>query len=100
MSRCPCNTKRGDQCSRMLQEDARACWQHSTNIIIYTLPTCPYSINAKKLLSQYNMHYKEISVKGNQKSDLIKQTGHRTMPQIFINDEFIGGYDDLVNLIT
>lgn len=98
MSRCPCNTKRGDQCSRILQEDARTCWQHG-KVLIYTLPTCPYSMNAKKLLSQHHMNYKEISVNGKQKSDLIKQTGHKTMPQIFINDEFIGGYDDLVNLI-
>ncbi len=97
---CGCNTKKGEICSRSAQEASKYCWQHQEKVAIYTLPTCPYSINAKKLLKKYHMNYREIDVSNSQdKQSLIKKTGHRTMPQIFIQDEFIGGYDDLVTLL-
>jgi glutaredoxin 3 len=65
---------------------------------IYTSANCSYCIRAKKLLEQKGIKYIEIPVdQDNSKRDemLKRSGGKRTMPQIFINDRSIGGYDDL-----
>ncbi|MDD3594626.1 MAG: glutaredoxin 3 [Candidatus Gastranaerophilales bacterium] len=68
---------------------------------IYTTSTCPYCIKAKKLLDYKNIPYEEININDNYDtamSALSKTTGYETVPQIFINEEFIGGCDDLYTL--
>lgn len=67
---------------------------------VYTTPTCPYCHAAKSLLGQKGVTYEEISV---QDPDLrTKMTtrahGRRTVPQIFIGDTHVGGYDDMAAL--
>lgn len=66
---------------------------------IYTKPTCPYCINAKALLNQKGIAFEEIVITtlGNSElSDLATRTNnHRTVPQIFIGDTFVGGFDNL-----
>ena len=67
-------------------------------IIIYTKTTCPYCIKAKGLLTQKGQKFTEIDITGNDnlRSEMIlKANGRHTVPQIFINDEHIGGCDDL-----
>lgn len=69
----------------------------SKKIEIYTWGHCPYCVRAKNLLSEKNMPYTEINLDG--KNDelmaLRERTGQRTVPQIFIDDEFIGGFSEL-----
>lgn len=67
-------------------------------IEIYSTSYCPYCIRAKQLLDAKNVDYSEIDVTGDDGARLAlveRSGGRRTVPQIFINGESIGGYDDL-----
>ncbi len=71
------------------------------NILIYTKTTCPYCAKAKKLLIQKGQKFNEIDITGNDglRSEMMqKANGRHTVPQIFIDDEHIGGCDDLYAL--
>ena len=73
----------------------------SATIDLYTTRTCPYCIKAKKLLDLKAFAYNEIDVtdQPEQRQQLIeKANGQRTVPQIFINGQHIGGCDDLYAL--
>jgi glutaredoxin 3 len=68
------------------------------NVEIYTWSTCPFCIRAKALLDKKQVKYTEYCIDGdeaarNKMSDRAK--GRRSVPQIFINDQHIGGCDDL-----
>lgn len=70
-----------------------------TKVVIYTTPTCPYCIKAKNLLEKHDLAYQEINVAGNDelREEMIEKAGgRRTVPQIFIDGEHIGGCDDLM----
>ncbi|WP_119329580.1 glutaredoxin 3 [Cysteiniphilum halobium] len=70
-------------------------------IEIYTKPTCPYCINAKALLREKGVTFTEYNIidKPELREKMIKRAlGHTTVPQIFINDQHIGGCDDLYAL--
>ena len=64
---------------------------------IYTTRYCPYCHAATALLTQKSVPFEEIDVTGDQaaRTDLAKRTGRHTVPQVFIDGESIGGYDDL-----
>lgn len=70
------------------------------NIRIYTTPYCPYCVRAKQLLRNKQATFDEIDVSNDpeQRQALVALTGQRTVPQIFINDQPIGGCDDLFAL--
>lgn len=72
----------------------------SPKIEIYTTQVCGYCVLAKNLLDQKGLVYEEIDVTedATRRSWLVETTGLRTVPQIFIDGEPIGGYDDLVIL--
>lgn len=67
---------------------------------IYTTETCPYCLRAKRLLEKKNVPYEEIDVSWDdeKRMQLMQQTGRRTVPQIFIGDQHVGGSDDLYAL--
>lgn len=70
-------------------------------IEIYTTNLCPYCVRAKELLKKKGQQYQEIDVSDNYelKAKMAERTGgKRTVPQIFINDQHIGGCDDLYAL--
>jgi glutaredoxin 3 len=67
-------------------------------IIIYTKDYCPYCMRAKMLLAARNLTYDEIDITTDTtlQSEMIeKANGKKTVPQIFIGDIHIGGFDDL-----
>lgn len=70
------------------------------NVVIYTTQVCPYCVRAKHLLKQKGAAYTEVDVSHDheQRMTLMARTKMRTVPQIFINDEFIGGCDELYAL--
>lgn len=72
----------------------------AADVRIYTTPWCPYCIRAKKLLKTKGVDYEDFNVAHDQelRAKIFEQTGRRTVPQIFINDEPIGGCDDLYAL--
>lgn len=67
------------------------------NVLIYTTNTCPYCTMAKNLLQEKQIPYTEIRVDLDEaeREIMIARSGRRTVPQIFIDDVSIGGYDDL-----
>ncbi len=68
---------------------------------IYTTPTCPYCIEAKRLLSRKGAAFEEISVAGDpdgRRAMAARAGGRSTVPQIFIDGRHVGGCDDLYAL--
>ena len=67
------------------------------NIIMYSGPLCNFCEAAKRLLLRNNLEFKEIdiSTKEGLRDEMInKANGKRTIPQIFFDDQHIGGYDE------
>ncbi len=70
-------------------------------IDIYTTMMCPYCYRAKKLLSQHGADFIEIDVMADRdrRREMIERAGgSRTVPQIFIDGQHIGGCDELYAL--
>ena len=69
-------------------------------IEIYTTPICPYCIRAKRLLDAKGAAYDEIDVMGDneKRGEMMRRSGRRTVPQIFIGGRHVGGCDDLMEL--
>ncbi len=69
-------------------------------IIIYTGRLCPYCTMAKRLLERKGAEYQEIDIdsKPGLRAEIMQTTGRRTVPQIFIGERHIGGFDDLYAL--
>ncbi len=73
----------------------------SANVVIYSTAVCPYCVRAKQLLERKGIAYKEINLSNEApevRIELMQRTNHRTVPQIFIQDKFIGGFDQLYAL--
>lgn len=69
-----------------------------TNITIYSASYCPYCDRTKMLLQSKGLSFTEIDVTEDEslRAEMIEKAGgRRTVPQIFINDSAIGGFDDL-----
>ncbi len=71
-------------------------------ITIYSTPVCPYCVHAKNLLTAKGLEFQDVSMmslSADERSELMQKTNnYRTVPQIFIGDTFIGGFDDLNQL--
>ncbi len=67
---------------------------------LYGTRFCPYCIRARLLLSRKGIEYENISVSGNpeKRAEMTRLSGGTTVPQIFIGDQPIGGYDDMAAL--
>ncbi len=66
-------------------------------VVVYTSATCPYCVHAKQLLDSKQVAYTEVRVDldATQREEMERRSGRRTVPQIFINDQPVGGFDDL-----
>ena len=71
-------------------------------VTVYSADWCPYCTRAKKLLETKGVSYKEINVDKSPglREKITKQTGRRTIPQIFIGEHFVGGFSELSALET
>ncbi len=69
-------------------------------VTVYTTRVCPYCVAAKRLLGERGIEYREVDVSGDdaKRAWLLDTTKRRTVPQIFIGDAAIGGFDDLAAL--
>lgn len=67
---------------------------------IYVSGFCPYCVMAKNLLDRKGVEYHTIMVGTDPDlwDEMVQRSQRRTVPQIFINDQSIGGYDDLSRL--
>ena len=71
------------------------------NIDIYTGPMCPYCSKAKELLVHKNIEYNELYIGNDSKimEEMLERSGgKRSVPQIFIGEVHVGGYDELYEL--
>jgi glutaredoxin 3 len=70
-------------------------------VIMYSTAVCPYCQRAEMLLKQRGVNEIEkirIDLDPAQRDQMIEKTGRRTVPQIFIGDRHVGGFDDLAAL--
>jgi glutaredoxin 3 len=69
-------------------------------IVVYSTTYCPYCIRAKMLLKRRGFAFSEIDVTNDRdkRAWLVERTGMRTVPQIFIGDESVGGFDEIADL--
>ena len=61
-------------------------------------PMCGYCDAAKRLLARNNISYKEVNIaleEGKMEEMIKKSNGKRTIPQIFFNEDHVGGYEEL-----
>ncbi len=69
----------------------------NNEITIYSTLICPYCSAAKQLLKSKDLDYQEIRVDQNrqQRQVMMEKSGRTSVPQIFINDKHVGGFDEL-----
>ena len=69
-------------------------------VTLYTTDTCPYCRNAKALLTSKGAVTQEINIEREpgKMQEMLNRSGRRSVPQIFIGDTHIGGFDDLAKL--
>jgi len=69
-------------------------------ITLYTTAVCPYCVAAKNFLRSRSLDWVEVSVDTDpvQRKTMIERSGRTSVPQIFIGDTHVGGFEDLVAL--
>lgn len=69
-------------------------------VVVYSSAFCPYCVRAKSLLEIKGVDYEEIRVDldHDRMREMLDRSQRRTVPQIFIDDYHVGGYDDLAAL--
>jgi glutaredoxin 3 len=69
-------------------------------VVMYTTMICPYCMRAKHLLQRKGVEYEEIRVDRDmeQMHIMVERSRRHTVPQIFIDDHHVGGFDDLAIL--
>jgi len=69
-------------------------------VIVYTTRICPYCVRAKQLLQRKKVAFDEIRIDTDheQARVMVSRSRRRTVPQIFVDDLHVGGYDDLAAL--
>jgi glutaredoxin 3 len=66
-------------------------------IVMYSRAACPFCVAARNLLEAKGATWTEVSLDAepDKRAEMISRTGQRTVPQIFIGDTHVGGFDDL-----
>lgn len=69
----------------------------SAPVTIYSTRVCPYCVRAKHLLDGKHVAYTEILVDEDpeKRAEMMQKSGRRTVPQIFVGERYVGGFDDL-----
>ncbi len=71
-------------------------------VLMYTTAVCPYCIRAEQLLHSKGITEIEkirVDLQPDLRIAMMEKTGRRTVPQIYINGDHVGGFDDLASLI-
>ncbi|MDH4215963.1 MAG: glutaredoxin 3 [Gallionella sp.] len=70
-------------------------------VVMYSTAVCPYCIRAENLLQRKGVQMIEkirVDLQPELRVEMMEKTGRRTVPQIYIGDKYVGGYDDLAAL--
>ena len=67
---------------------------------MYSTRFCPYCVRARFLLESKNVDFTDIGVDARPelRREMTERSGRRTVPQIWVGDQHVGGYDDLARL--
>jgi glutaredoxin 3 len=70
-------------------------------VLMYSTAVCPYCIRAEQLLERKGVQKIEkirVDLQPELRIAMMEKTGRRTVPQLYINEVYVGGYDDLASL--
>ena len=70
----------------------------TAHVLMYSTGVCPYCVMAERLLKAKGVDEIEkvrIDLDPDQRNQMMQKTGRRTVPQIYIGDTHVGGFDDL-----
>jgi glutaredoxin 3 len=73
----------------------------TARVVMYTSAVCPYCVRAERLLDAKgvtNVEKIRVDLDPEQKAVMMQKTGRRTVPQIYVGDTHVGGFDDLYAL--
>jgi len=67
---------------------------------MYTTHVCPFCVMAKRLLQRKGVAYKEIyvDVETERRTEMVTRSGRRSVPQIFIGEHHVGGFEEIRDL--
>ena len=73
---------------------------HTPEVTIYTGHRCAYCSAAKRMLDSKNVTYNEININEDpaKAEEMVERTNRQTVPQIFIGETHVGGFDDMAEL--
>lgn len=73
----------------------------TARVVMYSTAVCPFCIMAERLLKAKGVETIEkirIDLEPDQRAEMMQKTGRRTVPQIYIGETHVGGFDDLTAL--
>ena len=72
----------------------------TAKVVMYTTAVCPYCQMAERLLRSKGVDVEKVRVdlEPARRAEMMEKTGRRTVPQIYVGDTHVGGYDDLAAL--
>ncbi|MBU0498658.1 MAG: glutaredoxin 3 [Gammaproteobacteria bacterium] len=70
------------------------------NVVVYSTAICPYCVRAKALLKRKGVDFEERMIDNDRTlmREMLERSQRRTVPQIFVGDHHVGGYDDMAEL--
>lgn len=69
-------------------------------VLVYSTRICPFCVMARRLLERKGVTFDEVKVDEDpvRRQEMMQKTGRRTVPQVFIGETHVGGYEDLAAL--
>ncbi len=66
-------------------------------VVMYSTSYCPYCVAARNLLRAKGLNWTEVSLDAepDKRAEMMSRSGRHTVPQVFIGDTHVGGFDDL-----
>lgn len=66
-------------------------------VVMYSTASCPFCVAARNLLRSKQVTWTEVSLDAepDKRAEMLSRSGRRTVPQIFVGDTHVGGFDDL-----
>ena len=74
--------------------------ESTSAVKMFTTQFCPYCVAARRLLEQLGIDFEDVAVDGNPelRREIMQASGQRTVPQIWVGEEHVGGYTELAAL--
>lgn len=69
-------------------------------VVMYSTRVCPFCVMARRLLERKGVTFQEVKVDTDPvaRQEMMRKTGRRTVPQIYVGDTHVGGFEDLAAL--